>query len=93
MEDALEESYHRGQEEMVDRFRAEYRTLTRDDIFGLTSRWGDDPLRAAMKQSFLKQVVECPLVPLDVFLIVKSIVKTEENWKWWRIAAAEGYAK
>lgn len=74
-EQALESSYRAGQQAMVDDYRAKYRTLTDEDKAWLRYP-GDDPLRKAMKHSFMVQYVEslatgCPL-PLNVLFTIKE---------------------
>lgn len=84
-EAALEAEYHRGQEEMVARYRAEYRTLTEEDKYVLNYA-GDETLQAAIKLSLYKQATDN--LTWDVLLAIKSIARNDKPF-WYRFRRAQ----
>lgn len=86
-EDALEREYHRGQQEMVDKWRAKYRRLTEEDLWWLRTP-DKNPLREAMKYSWYTQYVRClPDIPVELALIVKRAAESDSPyWQRFRFA-------
>jgi len=88
IEDALEKQYRDGQNAMIDRFRAEYRTLTDEDSYWLCTTWADDSLRAAIKQAFREKIQECPKIPIELILTIKTCADNDAPfWHRWRLTS------
>jgi hypothetical protein len=83
----LKEEYHRGQQEMVDNFRAEYRRLTPEDLSWLQTV-DPDPLREAMKREFYRLYLhDINAVPVELALTIKNAAANDKPF-WHRFIQA-----
>jgi hypothetical protein len=90
-EDSLEREYHRGQAAMVDRFRAEYRRLTHEDLQWLRAG-SEEPLREAMKSAWYKLYLNGlgsgTGIPLTLCLAIKMAARNDKPF-WYRFRRAQ----